>query len=111
MIDDEDVVQDLNRLQLVHCENNVFYAESERQAKMRELHDELEPLVDQDRSSRGAFESQNGRGIYTHISVPMFDPDLPYVSENSGVEFTPERVEGSRREQEIIWEEQFGDVF
>lgn len=109
VIDDESVVQELNRLQLVHCENNVFYGESGRQAEMQQLHDELEPLVDQDRSSRGAFESQGGIGVYTHISVPEFQPALPFVSENPGVEFTPERVEGSREEQERFWEEQFGD--
>ncbi|MFD1527588.1 MULTISPECIES: DUF4238 domain-containing protein [Halobacteriales] len=109
-INDEDVIQELNRLQLVQCENNVFYGESGRQAEMQQLHDELEPFVDRDRSSRGAFESQSGIGVYTHIGIPEFQPDLPFVTENPGVEFTPERVEGSRKEQEKFWEEQFGDL-
>ncbi|GGL64140.1 DUF4238 domain-containing protein [Halocalculus aciditolerans] len=107
---DTAIINELNKLQIVNCDNNVFYGTEGRQEEMDCLWEQLEEVADTNRDDRGTVRTEEGIGVYTQISAPRFCPELPFVEKESNVEYQRERVEGALEEQEEFWEEQFGGL-
>jgi hypothetical protein len=69
----------------------------------------LGDCVTTDRDDQGRIRTENGVGVYTHLSATRFCPELPFVEKRQGVEYQQERVEGALEEQEKFWEKQIED--
>ena len=108
-IHNESVIDELNKLQIVNCDNNVFYGKEGRQDEIKNMKNRLGDCVTTDRDDQGRIRTENGVGVYTHLSATRFCPELPFVEKRQGVEYQQERVEGALEEQEKFWEKQIED--
>lgn len=108
-VQEEEIIEELNKLQIVNCDNNVFYSQEGREDKIEDLENNLNDLVAEDRGERGIVRTEDGIGVFTQLSAPRYCPNLDFVEERPGVEYEKERIEGSLNVQDEFWEEQFGD--
>lgn len=100
-----DVVEDLNKFQLINAYDSVFYEEQGREAEMQILHDEVEEFFLEEHSVVRHFDEDDPRfdtdnevvGFSTE--TPDFSPSLPFTS-FTGAEFvmtrSPERNKYAR---------------
>lgn len=105
-----DVVEELNKLQLVHALDAVFYREHGREAELRILHDEIEedrrdvrPTVERVPGETDRFNTTNDVVQFTR-PTPDFSPDLPFIEERD-CEFTPVRSPQLETLHETVVEE------
>ncbi|MCQ4334882.1 DUF4238 domain-containing protein [Natronomonas sp. F2-12] len=105
-----DVVEELNKLQLVHALDAVFYREHGREAEMQILHDEIEqhrrdvrPTIERVPGEDDRFNTNNDVMQFTR-PTPAFSPDLPFIEERD-CEFTPVRSPQLEALHETVVEE------
>ena len=110
IIESDETIRELNRLQLVNCEDNVFYKNSGMEVELQTLHTELASEMSVDRVSRGEYIASESEGVFTHIDVPSYQPELSFISEIPDVEFEVERSAGLIETNEQAIEDVYGDL-
>lgn len=109
-IESDETIRELNRLQMVNCEDNAFYKNSGMEVELQTLHEELASKMAVDRVSRGEYKASESEGVFTHIDVPSYQPELSFVSEKPDIEFDVERSPGLTETNEQAIEDVYGDL-